>query len=334
MNTEELNIIIKNIRSKGFPHYEASDKFRKNALKKFLNYDFWKEDKFLESYPDGSYGFGVLHSGIRYLWSYFSQERATVKCGHFLTPMEAFESDQVLMDVLMYHLQEHKEQLSGSALRDWLLKHPSVQCISNFRPTAAAAIYDVLLPFDESIVWDPCMGYGGRLLGAVKADKVKMYIGTEPNTATFNKLTVIKNELQQTAQGSAMNYDLINSPLEDYENLSCNGVDLVFTSPPYFDTEKYSNETTQSWVRYSDYEQWKEKFLKVLIDKAFYCLRPKTGILALNVKDCKNCIDLESSTINYALKRGFVLKRVHKYLLSNYNGKRSNFEPIFEFWKP
>lgn len=130
----------------------------------------------------------------------------------------------------------------------------SKKLASDIKELAHSLNLHATLTFDESIVWDPCMGYGGRLLGAVKADKVKMYIGTEPNTDTFAKLTAIEKELQQTAQGSAMNYGLINSPLEDYDNLPCNGVDLVFTSPPYFDTEKYSNETTQSWVRYSDYE--------------------------------------------------------------------------------
>lgn len=330
MNTTAL---IEKLHKQGFPHYENSKEYRQKYLKNFFDYDFWKEAKFLGVYPNKSYGFGVLQSGIKYLWSYFSEERATVRCGNLKTPMDLFNDKDKLAKLLEYNIEKNKGVLTQNSLRDWLLKNPEVQCISNFRPTAASAIYDLLLPFDESVVWDPCMGYGGRLLGALKSDKVKVYIGDEPNTVTFKKLNLIKDEVFKVCKPFNKECVLNNSIMESEDNIPENSIDMVFTSPPYFDTEKYSNEDTQSYIKYSIYAEWKEKFLKVLIDKAYNFLRPSTGILALNVKNCKNCNDLEMATVNYALERGFILKRVHKYLMSSYSNTRNNFEPIFEFLK-
>ena len=41
--------------------------------------------------------------------------------------------------------------------------------------------------------------------------------------------------------------------------LFADSVDLIFTSPPYFNTEKYSEDDTQSWVRYKKIDDWNEK---------------------------------------------------------------------------
>ena len=45
-------------------------------------------------------------------------------------------------------------------------------------------------------------------------------------------------------------YDLYN----DY-------FDTIFTSPPYFDVEKYSDEDTQSYKRYKTIDSWNKNFL-------------------------------------------------------------------------
>ena len=40
-----------------------------------------------------------------------------------------------------------------------------------------------------------------------------------------------------------------------------NTVDLCFTSPPYFDTEKYADEPTQSYIKYPSEKEWIDGFL-------------------------------------------------------------------------
>ena len=43
-----------------------------------------------------------------------------------------------------------------------------------------------------------------------------------------------------------------------------NHFDTIFTSPPYFNVEKYSDEDTQSYVRYKNIDSWNKNFLHKL----------------------------------------------------------------------
>jgi hypothetical protein len=78
-------------------------------------------------------------------------------------------------------------------------------------------------------------------------------------------------------------------------------VQLILTSPPYFNLEVYSDEDTQSIVNTHSYEEWENKFLRPLID---LCLDNITasGVSAWNVSntlvDGHNMWDLVDSAHN------------------------------------
>jgi hypothetical protein len=59
-------------------------------------------------------------------------------------------------------------------------------------------------------------------------------------------------------------------------------VDLVFSSPPYFDWEKYSYDASQSFIRFVSYEEWRQGFLEPVIRHSHRVLRPK-GKFVVNV---------------------------------------------------
>jgi hypothetical protein len=68
---------------------------------------------------------------------------------------------------------------------------------------------------------------------------------------------------------------IYNLPSEDmnwsqYENT----FDFYFTSPPYFETERYAsnNSSTQSWSRYPTFESWKNDFFFPVNEKVFTAL--------------------------------------------------------------
>ena len=37
--------------------------------------------------------------------------------------------------------------------------------------------------------------------------------------------------------------------------------DIIFTSPPYFNVERYSFDDNQSWVRYKNIDAWNTQFI-------------------------------------------------------------------------
>jgi DNA modification methylase len=72
-----------------------------------------------------------------------------------------------------------------------------------------------------------------------------------------------------------------------FEDWKPDGVfDLVFTSPPYFCKELYSQDLMQSSARYGDYDSWRDRFLRPLVEKSFTALR-ENGIFVLNVANVK-----------------------------------------------
>ena len=90
-----------------------------------------------------------------------------------------------------------------------------------------------------------------------------------------------------------------------------NKVDLVFTSPPYYYTEKYAEgsnyENKQSWKRYNTYEQWKNNFLFKTFDN-FNSVLEKDGILALNIFDInirKEKYGVVNDFIDYSSGKGY-----------------------------
>ena len=60
--------------------------------------------------------------------------------------------------------------------------------------------------------------------------------------------------------------------------------DTVFTSPPYFNVERYSYDDTQSWVKYKEINEWNEHFLQRTL-KNLWCSVKSGGYLLVNISD-------------------------------------------------
>jgi len=60
--------------------------------------------------------------------------------------------------------------------------------------------------------------------------------------------------------------------------------DIIFTSPPYFNVERYSHDDTQSWIRYKDIDGWNTRFLQKALDNMLPTLR-SGGKLCINISD-------------------------------------------------
>ena len=142
-------------------------------------------------------------------------------------------------------------------------------------------------------ILDFSSGWGDRLFAAMTDDnKIKSYIGIDPNKKLHTGYRkMIKMLLPKSSHHK---YLMINGTAEDsIQSLNKSATfDLVFTSPPYFDIEKYGDDDMQSIKRYPKFEDWYNKFLLKSIFDSVDRLRPD-GILALNINNTKqhNIID-------------------------------------------
>jgi len=161
---------------------------------------------------------------------------------------------------------------------------------SQFKPSIAKAFYDY---FKSENVLDFSAGWGDRLVGFYCGETTKHYVGIDPNTLNhpnYQKQVEFYKK-HQTFFEESKEIDLICSPAEDvdyskYENY----FDTIFTSPPYFDVERYSTEDTQSWVRYKNIDDWNTNFLHNTINKLIPTLK-SGGILAINIADVYSAKD-------------------------------------------
>lgn len=149
---------------------------------------------------------------------------------------------------------------------------------SQFRVTAAMALYDL---FGAEDVLDTSMGWGDRLAGFCFSKTGKRYYGFDPNHR-LHKGYAAQMELYGQDKEA---FWFEASPSEDAFYPS-EAFDFAFTSPPYFETERYgrAGDKEQSWVRYKEVESWLENYLFATISNIWKALKPN-GVLALNIAD-------------------------------------------------
>ena len=158
---------------------------------------------------------------------------------------------------------------------------------SQFKPSVAKSLYDM---FQSKNILEFAAGWGDRLVCFYACDNTKHYVGIDPNTNNHDgyKRQVEFYKKHQTFFEDEKRVDLIPEPAEDVDYSEYeNHFDTIFTSPPYFNTEKYSDEDTQSYLRYKKIDDWNENFLHKALGKMIPTLK-EGGILAVNIADVFN----------------------------------------------
>jgi hypothetical protein len=150
---------------------------------------------------------------------------------------------------------------------------------AQFRPSAAKAIYDM---FPAETVLDFSMGWGDRIAGAHASANVEKYIGIDPN---INLLLGYSEQIKlYNTIGKPKSFSLYPECAEDPMIYIPDKVDLVFTSPPYFDKEKYDQSDKQSYVKYKAFDSWMNDFLFKAIELRTQNLK-RGGHLVINISD-------------------------------------------------
>lgn len=230
-----------------------------------------------------------------------------------------------------WHLDLYLKRAIGMQLRygDPVTPHRVLRAITAqlrtptvFRPVVARYLYETYAG-SGSTVWDPCAGYGGRLLGAAAAGV--RYIGTDvdPDTVEGNRQLAVALGYED--------YEVVHCPAEEFD---CPQVDFVFTSPPYFDRERYLG-SDQSWKSYPTLDRWLSGFLLPMMTTAFRALSAG-GRMAINIADLKEkgeVVPLVEKTMSTAVQVGFKHEVTLKMPISNL-GREAGYEPVLVFIRP
>lgn len=178
----------------------------------------------------------------------------------------------------------------------------------NFPPLTAKYLYE---KFTEEIktqpqinIWDPSSGWGGRILGAMCVENDTRhinYIGTDPNTDHNTENGRTKYHELADFYNKHTDSPFATNPPHSFEFYQCGSeemckqpgfqkykgkLDLVFTSPPYFAKELYSDDPTQSATKFNTFDTWVDGFLRPTLETAVEWLAPNRYLL-WNIADAK-----------------------------------------------
>ena len=246
------------------------------------------------------------------------------------------------------------------------------QAAVNFPPLTAKYLYQKytnhIKDQKQINIYDPSSGWGGRILGALSVDDRNIhYIGNDPNTENYIP-EIGKSRYEYLAEffnskipgacnpfwGHKNTYEIyrtgseIISEEEGFQKYKGN-LDFIFTSPPYFDRERYSDDETQSFKKFGNYESWRDGFLRPTLVTAFEYLRNDRYILwnIADIKIGKSFYPLEQDSIDILTELGMEYQGKIRMTMSPMTGvdlsgvKNSmkiggqfyKYEPIFIFYK-
>lgn len=232
--------------------------------------------------------------GLSYLDSIFAV-RFAAKTSNFQSLNEAVSDDSLLLKVIRHLII--KGSVVTSALVLGNLRYV-VRTPGHFFPMAAISIYK---RYGGERVFDPFLGWGGRTLGAL-CSNVKEFVGCD-----------LQEEVVDGCRKMSRDFiELSNTKIEfqcadslEFLRSQTKGLDLIFTSPPFMDTESYNIESD------SMRQEWLDSFIFPFMEECVKKLNPD-GKLALHLKDIKGA---PTFTAYHAATKAVGLKQIdrHKY---------------------
>jgi len=180
---------------------------------------------------------------------------------------------------------------------------------NQFRPSVARNIY---LYFKPTSILDFSAGWGGRMLGALSIPDLK-YTGYDTNKKlkkSYDKIITSNNASDR------IKIKFMDSSKEDFSKLK---YDMVFTSPPYYNTEIYEN-----MPKYKSLEDFYNNFLFKVIFKTYKYLK-SGGYFILNIPD-----DIYYDLVTVFRK----FDKKYKYLIRKRNKDFRGYENIYVWKKP
>ena len=276
------------------------------------------------TYQDGAYSLNNIGANI--LTQFFPEILDVVKSGK-ASPRDFFKDDKRLLGYCKTVLKYCTSPLEMFKMMSF---RGSSRCY-NFRPATAKALYE-LYGKDNCKVLDTSSGFGGRLLGFFTAKNTSEYVGIDPNTAdSCNKFILYMSRYFTNKKAYVNKIGSEDFTIESYPQYE-NYFDISFTSPPYFNIERYSDDITQSHVKFNTYDLWVDGFYRNTIYNSCNSLK-LDGVFAVNISWVDNIKEYTEEFLNdcgfYIIKEDKYLLRIHPRESSYGSDKMSKYEPIW-----
>ena len=309
--------IFKYYNNLEFPVLNLSDDYIYEQLNKLKKFDSSKiyDGNTLSSFGKLCNDVCKHMSGVKYYQAAFD---------NIISPYDAYNDNEMLLNAIknriLYQTENNKRvvyQIDHSQIIKGLVNSGISKTVSNFKPTLAKWIYDYALSICETesnikSTYDYSAGWGGRMLAANSLGI--MYNGTDPNTS--EELTTFANKFLNNVNV----YSYCSESDEIYDKLV--EQDIIGSCPPYFKLEQYSEDNSQCYNKYNEYELWLEKYWKETVIKSYKKL--KSGgvffvVINNNLKEDVVKTVLENTKLK--VHSEFVIKSSKSHL---YNKKESD----------
>lgn len=203
--------------------------------------------------------------------------------------------------------------------------------VSFFKPAVARSLYRQWCPVTPTpIAWDPSCGFGARLLGFAAAFPGGIYLGNEPASAIRRDVMALSQLLKDAGH---LTHSYISDAGSEKEELEPESVDIVLTSPPYFNLERWFDEPGQCWKDYPTLTDWTQKYLHPTFKTAYTALRPGCRMI-INIDERNRDVTLTTAhAVGFSLEAEQALELGSDHFARSRGQTNARSEPIFVFRK-
>jgi 16S rRNA G966 N2-methylase RsmD len=201
---------------------------------------------------------------LNLLTDYFTED-VRIKCNfkNNLSPLDYFNANYNKINNIFHldNVDKNNKIIDFDIIKfkDYMF-YNSKFC-NNFRISVALSILNIFKPKS----WlDISAGWGDRLISAILFG-IDEYFGVDPNIELQDKYKNIINTLVD--KNKQNNFKIIKSGFEN-AIIPNRKYDIVFSSPPFFDTEIYTNDIDDSLIKNNTIEKWYNDFLLFSVYKA------------------------------------------------------------------
>lgn len=181
------------------------------------------------------------------------------KTSHHKSLRDLWNDVPLMRQVTDYELKKGVGRYHHNRIMANLKFKHSFRTVSNLNQTM---VYIHCKPYakEGGIFFDPCAGWGGRMLGAYLLGM--KYVAIDANKALVKELKSLAKYMGYDAEiyyGDSSDRDCVEKALNGRK------ADLAFTCPPYWNEEHYSDDPFQSDVKCKGKRDWHDSFFKPMV---------------------------------------------------------------------